>query len=65
MLGIRRAGLVFCISMIGIALGTLGVKTALLIVTPIFILWFMLWDERSYRRHTRNNYDKSYYTYRR
>ncbi|MBP1044143.1 hypothetical protein I6N95_24335 [Vagococcus sp. BWB3-3] len=67
MVGIRRIGLVFVILVIGICLGSLGVKTALLIVTPLFFLWFMVWDERSYRRHTRKQHYQSdrAYSYRR
>ena len=51
MFNIRRAGFIFLVLIIGIMLGSLGTKTAMLIVTPLFIFWFMLLDEKSYRRH--------------
>lgn len=52
MKAIRRGGLLFVVLIIGIFLGTLGLRSALLIVSPLFIIWFMLWDEKRYI-HTR------------
>ncbi|EOZ5822285.1 hypothetical protein ACQUI8_000341 [Enterococcus faecalis] len=47
---IRRVGFLFFVLVIGIFLGTLGLRLAFMIVTPLFILWFMLWDEKRYTR---------------
>lgn len=47
---IRRAGFLFFVLVIGIFLGTLGLRAAFLIVTPLFILWFMSWDEKRYKQ---------------
>ena len=60
MIHIRRAGLIFFILILGIFIGSLGAKTALLIVTPLFVFWFMLLDEKSYRRHLnmRDHYEE-------
>ena len=63
MKAIRRGGLLFVVLVIGIFLGTLGLRSALLIVSPLFIIWFMLWDEKSYV-HTRNKSDHQQYIYR-
>ena len=41
---IRRVGFLFFVLVIGIFLGTLGLRLAFMIVTPLFILWFMSWD---------------------
>ena len=47
---IRRVGFLFFVLVIGIFLGTLGLRLAFMIVTPLFILWFMSWDEKRYTR---------------
>ena len=47
---IRRVGFLFFVLVIGIFLGTLGLRLAFMIVTPLFILWFMSWDEKCYTR---------------
>ena len=44
---IRRVGFIFCIGY-RYFLGTLGLRLAFMIVTPLFILWFMSWDEKRY-----------------
>ena len=48
MLAIRRMGFIFTLLVIGILLGTLGIKTALIIISLPFLLWYMVWDEKSY-----------------
>lgn len=49
MTSIRRLFFLFFVLLIGIFLGNLGLKTALLIVVPIFLILIMMWDEASYR----------------
>ncbi|MGX6978682.1 hypothetical protein ACWN8V_05420 [Vagococcus elongatus] len=49
MTSIRRLFFLFFVLLIGIFLGNLGLKTAFLIVVPIFLILIMLWDEASYR----------------
>lgn len=63
MKSIRRGGLLFFVLFIGILLGTLGIQAALLIVSPLFIIWFMLWDEKQYTQ-VKRKYDNSRYNYR-
>lgn len=63
MKAIRRSGLLFFVLIIGIFLGTLGLRAALLIVSPLFIIWFMLWDEKRYTQAKKKN-DYQQYTYR-
>ncbi|MBP2100309.1 hypothetical protein [Enterococcus rivorum] len=63
MKSIRRGGLLFFVLFIGILLGTLGIQSALLIVSPLFIIWFMLWDEKQYTQ-VKKKYDHSNYNYR-
>lgn len=58
MVNIRRAGLLFFVLIIGILLGSLGTTTALFIVTPLFIFWLMLFDEK---RYLRNLYREQHY----
>ncbi|EOL44393.1 hypothetical protein [Enterococcus caccae] len=63
MKAVRRGGLLFVVLIIGIFLGTLGLQSALLIVSPLFIIWFMLWDEKRYS-HTRKKNEQQRYVYR-
>ncbi|ALS00679.1 hypothetical protein ATZ33_04620 [Enterococcus silesiacus] len=63
MKAVRRGGLLFVVLIIGIFLGTLGLRSALLIVSPLFIIWFMLWDEKRYS-HTRKKNEHQHYIYR-
>jgi hypothetical protein len=35
---------------LGIILGTLGWQAALIVLTPLTMIWLMLWDEKSYKR---------------
>ncbi|MGC6767702.1 hypothetical protein ACYSNR_12965 [Enterococcus sp. LJL128] len=60
MKALRRGGFIFFVLLIGIFLGTLGLQSALLIVSPLFIIWFMLWDEKRYVQHRRREEDQHY-----
>ena len=46
---IRRVDFYFCIGY-RYFLGNMGLRLAFMIVTPLFILWFMSWDEKRYTR---------------
>ncbi|MBL1224649.1 hypothetical protein [Enterococcus sp. BWR-S5] len=63
MKSVRRGGFIFFVLFIGIFLGTLGLKSALLIVGPLFIIWFMLWDEKRYSQQRRRQ-EEHYTVYR-
>ncbi|MGX7243390.1 hypothetical protein ACWOC1_00925 [Enterococcus quebecensis] len=63
MKAVRRGGLLFFVLVIGIFLGTLGLRSALLIVSPLFIIWFMLWDEKRYTQARRKR-EHQHYIYR-
>ncbi|MGX4685654.1 hypothetical protein JNUCC83_01955 [Vagococcus sp. JNUCC 83] len=60
MFAIRRYALILVVLIIGIVLGNLGLDVALIIVTPLILLWLMLWDEKSYRRSQQKNHHFSY-----
>lgn len=47
---IRRYALLLIVLMLGIILGTLGWQAALIVLTPLTMIWLMLWDEKSYKR---------------
>jgi hypothetical protein len=57
---IRRAGLLIFVLIIGIFLGTLGLRSAFLIVTPLLILWFMSWDEKRYANSQKRKKNPDY-----
>ncbi|MCB5950709.1 hypothetical protein LI951_01360 [Enterococcus sp. BWT-B8] len=64
MKAVRRGGFIFFVLLIGIFLGTLGLPAALLIVSPLFIIWFMLWDEKRYSEERRRQESQQYSVYR-
>jgi len=45
---------------IGILLGNMGIDVAIIIVTPLVLIWLMLWDEKSYRRSQQRHQKLSY-----
>ncbi|WP_288394693.1 hypothetical protein [uncultured Vagococcus sp.] len=47
---IRRYALLLIVLVLGIILGTLGWQAALIVLTPLTMIWLMLWDEKSYKR---------------
>ncbi len=62
---IRRYGLLLIVLVLGIILGTFGWQSALVVLTPLFMIWLMIWDEKSYnkkqyKRYTKN---KQHYAY--
>ncbi|KAF1296958.1 hypothetical protein BAU15_15195 [Enterococcus sp. JM4C] len=58
MRAMRRFGFILMVLVIGILLGNIGIRSAILILTPLAILWFTLWDEKKYRQTER---EKFYY----
>ena len=58
MRAMRRFGFILVVLVVGILLGNIGIRSALLILTPLAILWFLLWDEKKYRQVKR---EKFYY----
>lgn len=63
MKAIRRIGLLLVVLFIGIVIGSFGWESALLIIAPLFFLWFMVWDERSYSRNTRKQQQNQQHEY--
>lgn len=57
MTGIRRLFFLFIVLLLGIFLGTLGLKTALLIIVPIFLILLMSWDDSNYA-YSKKNFHK-------
>lgn len=59
MFAIRRYALILVVLVVGIILGTLGLEVALIILTPLVLMWLMLWDEKSYRRSLQKEHNLS------
>lgn len=59
MFAIRRYALILVVLVIGVLLGTLGIDVALIILTPLVLMWLMLWDEKSYRRSLQKQHNLS------
>lgn len=59
MFAIRRYALILVVLIIGVLLGTLGMDVALIILTPLVLMWLMLWDEKSYRRSLQKQHNLS------
>ncbi|MGX6969714.1 hypothetical protein [Vagococcus bubulae] len=60
MFAIRRYALILIVLIIGVILGNMGLDVALIILTPLVLLWLMLWDEKSYRRSQQKHHHLSY-----
>lgn len=63
---IRRYALMLIVLVLGIVLGTFGWQAALVVLTPLVMIWLMLWDEKSYKRKQYERYTekKQQYAYR-
>ncbi|MBO0477668.1 hypothetical protein DOK76_11335 [Vagococcus sp. DIV0080] len=66
---IRRYALLLIVLVLGIILGTLGWQAALIVLTPLVMIWLMLWDEKSYKVKQYKQYqkyakDNPHYSYR-
>lgn len=60
MTAIKQLGGVLFILLIGIFIGTLGLKAALFIILVPTLIWFMLWEEKSYTVHTQETHEQHY-----
>ncbi|MGO3731890.1 MAG: hypothetical protein ACTJHC_01810 [Vagococcus sp.] len=65
MAAIRRYALLLIVLSVGILLGTFGWQAALIILTPLTMIWLMLWDEKNYKRKQYQRYieEKQQYVY--
>lgn len=55
MIAVRRFGFVIAVLLLGLLIGKLGTLAAIIIFSGLFIVWFMLWDERKYAQHYAEN----------
>ncbi|MGX7203636.1 hypothetical protein [Enterococcus pingfangensis] len=51
MKAVRRFGLVIAVLLLGLLIGKLGSLATIVIFSGLFLVWFMLWDERKYAQH--------------
>ena len=51
MKAIRRFGLIIAVLLLGLLIGKLGSLATIVIFSGLFLVWFMLWDERKYAQH--------------
>lgn len=65
MKAIRRFGLIIAILLLGLLIGKLGYIATIVVFSGLFLIWFMLWDERKYdqRTHQPEEYDHEPYDY--
>lgn len=63
---IRRYAVLLIVLVLGVVLGTLGWQAALVVLTPLVMIWLMLWDEKSYKNKQYKRYteEKQQYLYR-
>ncbi|HCM89989.1 MULTISPECIES: hypothetical protein [Vagococcus] len=63
---IRRYTVLLIVLVLGVVLGTLGWQAALVVLTPLVMIWLMVWDEKSYKskQHERYIKEKQQYMYR-
>lgn len=63
---IRRYAVLLIVLVLGVVLGTLGWQAALVVLTPLVMIWLMVWDEKSYKnkQHERYIKEKQQYMYR-
>ena len=51
MKALRRFGLIIAVLLLGLLIGKLGSLATIVIFSGLFLVWFMLWDERKYAQH--------------
>ena len=56
MKAVRRFGLIIAVLLLGLLIGKLGSLATIVIFSGLFLVWFMLWDERKYAQHYEENY---------
>lgn len=59
MKAVRRFGLIIAVLLLGLLIGKLGSLATVVIFSGLFLVWFMLWDERKYAQHyAESHYDE-------
>lgn len=59
MKAVRRFGLIIAVLLLGLLIGKLGSLATIVIFSGLFLVWFMLWDERKYTQHyAEHHYDE-------
>ena len=59
MKAVRRFGLIIAVLSLGLLIGKLGSLATVVIFSGLFLVWFMLWDERKYAQHyAERHYDE-------
>lgn len=59
MKAVRRFGLIIAVLLLGLFIGKLGSLATVVIFSGLFLVWFMLWDERKYAQHyAERHYDE-------
>lgn len=59
MKAVRRFGLIIAVLLLGLLIGKLGSLATVVIFSGLFLVWFMLWDERKYAQHyAERHYDE-------
>lgn len=59
MKAVRRFGLIIAVLLLGLLIGKLGSLATIVIFSGLFLVWFMLWDERKYAQHyAEHSYDE-------
>ncbi|MEO1770449.1 hypothetical protein [Candidatus Enterococcus ferrettii] len=48
MKAVRRFGLIIGFLLVGLLIGKLGSLATIVVFSGLFIVWFMLWDEKKY-----------------
>ena len=56
MKAVRRFGLIIAVLLLGLLIGKLGSLATIVIFSGLFLVWFMLWDERKYAQHYAERY---------
>ena len=51
MKAVRRFGLIIAVLLLGLLIGKLGSLATIVIFSGLFLVWFMLLDERKYAQH--------------
>ncbi|MDH6365526.1 Na+-transporting methylmalonyl-CoA/oxaloacetate decarboxylase gamma subunit [Enterococcus sp. PF1-24] len=55
----RRFGLLLSILFLGCLLGILGMQVVILVLAPLFLVWFINWDESRYFQREQTLYQFS------
>lgn len=64
MKAVRRFGLIIGFLLVGLVIGKLGSLATIVVFSGLFIVWYMLWDEKKYaQQYEQENtyYEEEYY----